>query len=225
MISSIQANLSKVLGQLAPLGPVQLVAVSKMKSVADIKEAYDAGQRHFGENYVAELVDKAHQLPEDIQWHFIGHLQSNKARMLIDGGVNLYMIESVDSLKLANKLESVLSSSNRRVKILVEVHTSEEDTKSGVSPLSAPNLVNHILKTCPHLEFFGLMTIADPKCPETSFQKLSDLKKALEKTGLPVPILSMGMSDDYAAAIAYGSNQVRIGSSIFGSRYYCNLYI
>ena len=211
--SRICSNLTHLLGHLATLSnpPATLVAVSKLKLVIDIMAAYKAGQRHFGENYVSELCEKAPQLPSDIRWHFIGHLQSNKVRKLLTECPDLYMVESVDSAKLASKLDQTLASLSRTgLKVLVEVRTSLEETKSGVSVSEVAKLVEHIKTSCPNLCFDGLMTIADPNDPETCFEQLRAL-------GIG-PTLSMGMSGDYPIAISHGSTQVRIGSTIFGSR-------
>ena len=221
-ISSIPSNLHGILAHLSRLSnvPVRLVAVSKLKSVADIKLAYDANQRHFGENYVSELTEKCLQLPKDIRWHMIGHLQSNKVTKLISGCPNLFMIETVDSVKLASKLEIAMRTYRNadRLKVLVEVKTSGEDSKDGIAISEVSSLIIHIRDSCPHLQFSGLMTIADPKNCEGSFKELVYLRESLERDGLGIEIMSMGMSGDYELAIRSGSTQVRIGSSIFGSR-------
>ena len=218
----ITANIRRILGELGTLStpPVILVAVSKLKPVSDIAAAYDAGQRRFGENYTSELVEKCVQLPSDIKWHFIGHLQSNKVNKLISSCQNLDMIETVDSEKLASKIENAMKTSrpSDRLRVLIEVKTSSEETKSGISVSDVPILVSHIMKSCPHLHFSGLMTIADPTDPARSFQELVNTKKTLESQGITVETMSMGMSGDYELAIRHGSTQVRIGSSIFGSR-------
>lgn len=220
--TSIPANLTRVRGHLANISssPARLVAVSKLKPVADIRSAYEAGQRHFGENYVSEVVEKCTQLPGDIRWHMIGHLQSNKVNRLISACPNLYMIETIDSMKLADKVNMAMKNNrpSDRLNVLVEVKTSAEDTKAGLAAEEVPSLVEHIMDKCPHLCFSGLMTIADPSNPGECFKKLYDLKQSLETKGVTVEILSMGMSGDYEEAIRSGSNQVRIGSSIFGSR-------
>ncbi|OQR83979.1 proline synthetase co-transcribed bacterial protein [Achlya hypogyna] len=203
-----------------------LVAVSKTKPVADIEEAYSQDQRHFGENYIQELVEKAPLCPTDIQWHFIGHLQSNKVKALVTGVPNLYMVESVDSVKLANKLDSAWGQqgSGRRLPVLVQVNTSGEVQKSGVAPEDCVALAQHIASSCTHLKFSGLMTIGrfDDETDDC-FVKLVACRKAVgaalgvdEKT----LELSMGMSDDFQSAIAHGSTHVRVGSTIFGARNY-----
>jgi PLP dependent protein len=199
---------------------IELVAVSKTKPVADVMEAYSAGQRSFGENYVGELVEKGNQLPSDIRWHFIGHLQSNKVSKLLTSCPNLYMIESVDSIKLATKLNQTLTSLDppEPLRVLVEIRTSSEDTKSGISIDGAELLIEHIISHCPFLRFSGVMTIADPSTPEESFKSLFAFSEKLRAQSVPVEVVSMGMSGDYPLAISLGSTEVRIGSSIFGHR-------
>ena len=220
--SSIQSNLTRIRAHLKQISPrsVDLVAVSKLKPASDILKAYEAEQRHFGENYVSELVEKCTTLPTDIRWHFIGHLQSNKVTKLISSCPNLYMIETVDSEKLANKIELALKTAQRSdpLRVLVEVKTSSEESKSGLSISEVPRLVSHIRSQCPHLAFSGLMTIADESDAVASFTKLMGVKSALESEGVVVETVSMGMSRDFASAIQAGATQVRLGSSIFGAR-------
>ncbi|KAF0717908.1 Aste57867_2023 [Aphanomyces stellatus] len=203
-----------------------LVAVSKTKPVVDIEEAYALDQRHFGENYIQELVEKAPLCPADIQWHFIGHLQSNKVKTLISGVPNLYMVESVDSIKLASKLDKAWAetAAGRPLRVLVQVNTSGEAQKSGVAPESCVELAQHIHTSCAHLQLSGLMTIGrfdddTADCFESLVRCRQQISAALavEQGSLD---LSMGMSDDFELAIAHGSNFVRVGSTIFGSRSY-----
>ncbi|CAN6326699.1 unnamed protein product [Urochloa humidicola] len=139
---------------------VRVVAVSKTKPVPVIRGVYDAGHRCFGENYVQELIDKTPQLPEDIEWHFIGNLQSNKARALLAGVPNLDMVESVDDEKIANRLDRVVADLGRKpLKVLVQVNTSGEESKFGVDPSGCVELAKHVKSNCPNLVFSGLMTI------------------------------------------------------------------
>lgn len=218
----IASRLTAIRNELAQLSSrsVDLVAVSKTKPVESIMEAYSAGQRKFGENYVTEMVDKYSQAPEDIQWHFIGHLQSNKVSKLLTGCPDLYMVETVDSVKLATKMDQVLSGINRvsKLRVLVEVKTSNEESKSGTASDEALPIITHILQNCPYLHFSGLMTIANPADPGNSFRMLSSLAERLRADSIPVEVISMGMSGDYPLAVQLGSTEVRIGSSIFGSR-------
>jgi len=204
----------------------RLVAVSKTKSVELIKECYDAGQRVFGENYAQELTEKAKQLPSDIEWHFIGTLQSNKIKMLLSVP-NLTMIETVHSKKLAQKLDKECQSvrPTNPLKIMVEVNTSGEETKSGIQPNECPDLVKYIINDLKYLKFCGLMTIGRPNAPpdQPDFRCLLDCRKQIcEALSLDPNTfeLSMGMSQDFEDAIRFGSTNVRVGTNIFGARDY-----
>ena len=208
----------------------RLVAVTKTKQVEMIKWAYDSGQRHFGENYVQELVEKA-QDPclacLDIHWHFIGHLQRNKCNSLTSAP-GLWMVETVDSGRLATALDSSWRKRNpeRKLKIYIQVNTSGEDSKSGCQPQDTPALVQHVLDTCPGLEFCGLMTIGRAghdydTGPNPDFEQLARTRQTVcAQLGLQERQveLSMGMSADYPQAITAGSRNVRVGSIIFGAR-------
>lgn len=205
---------------------VRVVAVSKTKPISMIRQLYDAGHRVFGENYVQEIVEKAPQLPQDIQWHFIGHLQSNKAKTLLSGVPNLAMVEGVDNQKVANNLDRMVSNLGRnRLRVLVQVNTSGEESKSGVDPSDCVDLAKHVKLSCPNLEFSGLMTIGMPDYTSTpqNFRTLSNCRtevcKALEMDEEQCE-LSMGMSGDFELAIESGSTNVRVGSTIFGPREY-----
>jgi PLP dependent protein len=232
-MSSLVQNLQKVEERIRsreiqfdiPLGKTQLVAVSKTKSESDILELYHFGHRHFGENYVQELLTKAPNLPTDICWHFIGHLQSQKVKQLLENVPNLYVLETVDSLKLAKKLENSLHSLNiSQLMVYIQVNTSLEDTKSGVLPSELESLLTSILETCPRLNVKGLMTIGSPG-DSSCFDTLIDCQR-IASSVLGVDIseitLSMGMSDDFEIAIEKGSSSVRVGSLIFGERNYKN---
>lgn len=209
---------------------VRLVAVSKTKSHELIKACYDAGQRHFGENYVQELCAKAPQLPKDIRWHFIGSLQSNKAKQLASIE-NLWMVETIDRQKIATALDKAIAAVGRKtpLNVFVQVNTSAEESKSGCDPKDCVQLVKFVIENCPHLKFCGLMTIGSIlhsksqsddqpdfellcKCRDEVCKELSLKKEDVE--------LSMGMSSDYLKAIEYGSTNVRVGSTIFGEREY-----
>ncbi|PSC69017.1 proline synthase co-transcribed bacterial-like protein -like [Micractinium conductrix] len=204
----------------------RLVAVSKTKPAEAVKEAYEAGQRDFGENYVQELVDKAPQLPADCAWHFIGHLQSNKVKTLLEAVPNLAMLETVDSEKLASKLDSTVAALGRPpLPVFVQVNTSGEESKYGVEPADCVPLAAHIHRSCQHLRVAGLMTIGMPDYssrPE-NFTCLSGCRTAVcEALGLKEEDveLSMGMSGDFESAVEMGSTNVRVGSTIFGARSY-----
>lgn len=191
-----------------------------------IKEVYDLGHREFGENYVQELCEKYPTLPEDIKWHMIGHLQSNKCKPLIETCRKLYMVESVDSIKLANKLNNVCTEIRNDLpplNVLVQVNTSKESQKSGCTEEEATLISKHIISKCDKLKFCGLMTIGQyDVVSDKFFEKLSEInEKLLKDLNISTPlILSMGMSADWENAIKYGSNNIRVGSAIFGQRDY-----
>lgn len=209
--------------------PVRLVAVSKTKPVEALREAYDAGQRHFGENYVQELVEKVPHMPEDVQWHFIGHLQSNKVSTLVRGCPLLACVETVDSEKLARTMDKAWLAAygpDRKLRVMVQVNSSGEETKNGVDPADVAELCRVIAAECKGLELAGLMTIGAPDysgCRVEDFQTLHQCRgEAAALLGVSVESLelSMGMSSDYESAIREGSTSVRVGSSIFGARHY-----
>ena len=230
---SIQQNLNKIKSSLPE--QVTLVAVSKTKPNADLMEAYNAGQRIFGENYVQELVEKQEQLPNDIQWHFIGHLQSRKAK-LITPFVSL--IHGVDSLKLLQEINKQAQKNNRVIDCLLQVHIADEETKFGLDEKELEEIL-HFVQTrgkaeqsgandkneIKNVRIVGLMGMAtfteDQNQVKKEFQYLKSLfdKYAKQNTeNWQLNTLSMGMSGDYELAISCGSTMVRIGSSIFGSR-------
>ncbi|KAL5990119.1 hypothetical protein ACLOJK_011016, partial [Asimina triloba] len=198
-----------------PAERVRLVAVSKTKPVSLIRQAYDSGHRCFGENYVQELVEKAPQLPADIEWHFIGHLQSNKVKSLLacygtTGVPNLEMVETVDDEKIANHLDRAVANIGRRpLKIFVQVNTSGEESKYGVEPSGCVELAKHVMG-CPNLVFSGLMTIGmlDYSSTPQNFKRLSDCRaEVCNALGISEDQceLSMGMSADFEQAIEMGS--------------------
>uniref|UniRef100_A0A7G3AQK8 Pyridoxal phosphate homeostasis protein n=2 Tax=Lutzomyia longipalpis TaxID=7200 RepID=A0A7G3AQK8_LUTLO len=211
-----------------------LVAVSKTKPAELVVEAYSAGQRHFGENYVQELVEKSHN-PEllekckEIKWHFIGHLQSNKVNKVL-AVPGLYMIETVDSVNLATAInkawEKFRKEETENLKVLVQVNTSAEDVKSGIDPKEAINLYKFIKDQCPNLHVEGIMTIGKfghdySTGPNEDFialmQCYDEIVRELQLNPRELHV-SMGMSNDYEHAIAAGSTIVRVGTSIFGAR-------
>jgi len=218
-LKNINDNIQSALKESQFNQSVRLVAVSKFKPADHVKEVYDCGFRDFGENYVDELVEKSAQLPQDIRWHFIGHLQSNKCKKVLIP--NLECLETIDSIKLAEKVDKACESVNRdKLKIFVQVKTSDEDTKSGGSLDEVFDIINYIKTDCKHLAFSGLMTIGESG-DMSAFKQMVEIRtKVCEKFQLEIKDveLSMGMSADYAEAVKYGSTNVRVGSLIFGER-------
>ncbi len=204
--------------------PAQLVAVSKTKPNAQLLELYDKGQRVFGENYVQELVDKHATLPKDIDWHFIGHLQSNKVKYIAPF---VTMIHSVDSFKLLQEIDKQAIKNNRIIKCLLQFHIAEEDTKFGFDTEGVENLMDsdafNALKNIALCGVMGMATFTDDKTQvQREFQTLKRIFDRLKSQYFSesdvFKDISMGMSDDYKLAIAEGSTMVRIGSLIFGKR-------
>lgn len=199
---------------------VTLVAVSKTKPMADIQEAYDAGQRIFGENKVQEMVEKWEQLPKDIQWHMIGHLQRNKVKYMAPF---VSLIHGVDSLKLLQEINKQGEKHQRVIDCLLQVHIAEEETKFGFDAEELMALLqSEELQSLPHVNPVGLMGMAtfteDEKQVKREFGQLKSLFDRSQALLPQCTVLSMGMSGDYKLAIAEGSTMVRIGSSIFGVR-------
>ncbi len=203
---------------------VTLVCVSKFHSVEAIREAYDAGERHFGESRVQELKQKIPLLPADIHWHFIGHLQTNKVRDLLK--LRPYLIHSVDSERLLEAINAEAIKQGIVQNILLELHVAKEETKTGLSKTQVRLILDHTATVWRGLRILGLMAMATNTDDETEIRRCfnltanlaSDLYSANETVFPAKPILSMGMSEDYRIAIDCGSNMVRIGSAIFGER-------
>lgn len=198
---------------------ITLVAVSKTKPGSAIEEAYRAGSRHFGENYVQELVTKASQLTlPDIQWHFIGPLQSNKTRAV---AAHCHWVHTIDRYKIAQRLSDQRPAEMPALKVLIQVNISDDPAKAGILPSQIERLADQIADL-PHLELKGLMTITaaglDAASLETQFRELKNHQNALISRHPDCTEVSMGMSQDYELAIACGSTMVRVGSQIFGPR-------
>jgi pyridoxal phosphate enzyme (YggS family) len=203
---------------------VALVAVSKTKSVEEIKSLYDLGQRDFGENYVQELLEKQQRLPEDIRWHFIGHLQTNKVKYIIPF---ISLVQSVDSLKLLKEINKQAGKFNRIVDVLLQVHIAKEETKFGLDENELSELLDnksHIteLKFIRIRGIMGMASFTDnSSIVKNEFRYLRMLLERFytyKSENVDLAILSMGMSSDYTTAVEEGSNMVRIGSLIFGER-------
>ncbi|MDE7340574.1 MAG: YggS family pyridoxal phosphate-dependent enzyme [Lachnospiraceae bacterium] len=202
---------------------VALIAVSKTKPVSMLQEAYECGCRDFGENKVQELVEKWEQMPKDIRWHMIGHLQRNKVKYIVD---KVYMIHSVDSLRLAEEISKEAGKKGVTVSILIEINVAEEETKFGTTCEEAVQLVEEIARL-PHLVIKGLMTIApyveNAEENKQYFEKLRQIYVDINHKNIDnvyMAELSMGMTGDYETAIAEGATYVRVGTGIFGERFY-----
>lgn len=203
---------------------VTLVAVSKFQSIESIKTAYDAGHRDFGENYVQELCNKYEQLPKDIRWHFIGHLQSNKVKYITPF---VHLIHSVDNLKLLKEIDKQGSKNNRIINCLIQMYIAQEETKFGCNEDELFNLIQSSeLDTYKHVCIKGLMGMASFTNNKSQIEKefkyirtlFDKIKNTTSKQNIDCQILSIGMSGDYSIAIECGSTLIRIGTSIFGER-------
>lgn len=201
----------------------KLIAVSKTKPIEMLKEAYDFGCRDFGENKVQELCDKIPQMPDDVRWHLIGHLQTNKVKYIVG---KTYLIHSVDSVKLAGEIQKEAEKKQCDVDILIEVNVAQEDSKFGVSLTEAPALIREISQF-PRVHIKGLMTIApyteDAETNRVFFRQLRDLSVDITSKNIDnvsMNVLSMGMTGDYEVAAQEGASYVRVGTGIFGERNY-----
>ncbi len=202
---------------------VTLIAVSKTKPLGDIEELISEGVNEFGENKVQELVDKYEHVSRPVNWHLIGHLQTNKVKYIVDKAT---LIHSVDSIKLAKEIEKEASKRDIIVNILVQVNVSNEETKFGIDTEQVMGLVTEIAKL-PHIKINGLMTIApfveNPEDNRVYFKELKQLLldiKSKNIDNIDMSILSMGMTNDYEVAIEEGATMVRVGTGIFGERNY-----
>lgn len=218
---TIKERLQRIWGTL-PEG-VSLVAVSKFHPAEAVQEAYDAGQRIFGESRPQEMAAKAKVLPTDIEWVMIGHLQTNKVKMIAPF---VSLIASVDSERLIDEIEKQAAKNERTIDILLEVHIADEESKSGWSTSELNDyLRSGALQALQHIRVRGVMTIATNTDEESiirrDFQRIKDIFDELKPTfGESFDTLSIGMSDDYPIALEYGSTMVRIGTAIFGNRVY-----
>lgn len=218
---SIKDNLLKIKSSLPE--NVTLVAVSKTKPVSDLMEAYEAGQRIFGENKIQEMTEKHQQMPKDIQWHMIGHVQSNKVKYMIS---YVKLIHGVDSLKLLKEINRQAIRWRKNVDCLLQIHIAEEETKFGLDENKLSDIINSDeFKSFKNIKVVGLMGMAtftdnqeQIKKEFTVLKSIFDKYKPAETSNFKLETLSMGMSGDYQLAINCGSTMVRIGSSIFGNR-------
>jgi pyridoxal phosphate enzyme (YggS family) len=226
---SIAKNLTEIKSQLPQ--HVTLVAVSKTKPIADLMEAFTAGQRIFGENKIQEMTDKWEQMPKDIEWHMIGHVQSNKVKFMAE---YVSLIHGVDSLKLLQEINKQAKKHNRVIDCLLQIHIAEEETKFGLDELELDEILTRVYEQCEakqvqndksefeNIRIVGLMGMAtfteNQIQIEKEFNHLKTIFDKLKTQNSELKTLSMGMSGDYQLAISCGSTMVRIGSSIFGNR-------
>jgi pyridoxal phosphate enzyme (YggS family) len=215
---SIRENIQKIKTDIP--NHVTLVAVSKTKPNEMILEAYDNGQRDFGENYVQELIEKQQTLPKDIRWHFIGHLQSNKVKFIAPF---VHLIHGVDSLKLLQEINKQGKKNNRTINCLLQIFIAREETKFGLSFEECEHLLDgEIFAELQNIKVLGFMAMASNTDDDSQIEKeFAALKNFYDKVSGKFPsisILSVGMSSDFHIAIKQGSNMIRLGSTIFGSR-------
>lgn len=202
---------------------VTLICVTKTMPVEDLRDAYDAGQRSFGENRVQEINDKFPQLPDDIQWHMIGHLQTNKVKYLMD---KVVMIHSVDSVHLAKAISKEAVKAGRVMDILIEINAAGEESKFGLDYDNVLAMVKEIAPL-PGIHINGLMTVApytdDPETNRVFFRNLRELAVDIDRQSIDnvsMTVLSMGMTGDFEVAIEEGATHIRVGTAIFGQRNY-----
>ncbi|MBC9797767.1 YggS family pyridoxal phosphate-dependent enzyme [Sinomicrobium weinanense] len=217
---SISENLRNLKNELPE--HVTLVAVSKTKPISDLMEAYNAGQRIFGENKIQEMTEKWQQMPGDVEWHMIGHVQRNKVKYMAEF---VSLIHGVDSLKLLKEIEKQAAKHQRVISCLLQIHIAEEDTKFGLSEEEALALLeSEEFQAMKHVKITGIMGMAtftdNQDQVKREFQTLRSLFVKIAHNRPEINTLSMGMSGDYTMAIDCGSTMVRIGSSIFGARNY-----
>jgi pyridoxal phosphate enzyme (YggS family) len=215
---SIKDNLLTIKSSLP--SHVTLVAVSKTKPVSDLMEAYEAGQRIFGENKIQEMTEKWQQMPKDIEWHMIGHVQSNKVKYMVP---YVKLIHGVDSLKLLKEINRHAVRWRKNINCLLQIHIAEEETKFGLDEKELAELLNsEEFKTLENIKVIGLMGMAtftdNQEQIKREFEHLKSIFDQFKMHHSPFTTLSMGMSGDYQLAIDCGSTMVRIGSSIFGGR-------
>jgi PLP dependent protein len=223
---SIANNLLNIKSQIP--NQVTLVAVSKTKPVADLMEAYNAGQRIFGENKIQEMMDKWEEMPKDIQWHMIGHVQTNKVKFMAE---YVSLIHGVDSLKLFEEINKQAAKHNRVIDCLLQIYIAEEESKFGLDESELIEILkSEELKQLKNIKIVGLMGMAtftdNQNQIKKEFQNLKtifDKVNQLKTENCQLKTISMGMSGDYQLAIECGSTMVRIGSSIFGNRNYQSL--
>lgn len=217
---SIKDNILKVQEHIP--NDVELIAVSKTRTVEEIQQAYDTGMRNFGENKVQEIMNKVDVLPKDIKWHLIGHLQRNKVKYIVG---KVHLIHSLDSIRLLNEIEKQYKKNDEVANVLIEVNIAKDSNKTGLMLEELDQMLEQCEK-CNNVKVKGLMIIA-PKGTEEeirqAFKKIKGIWEELKNknyNNITMEILSMGMTHDYQLAISEGSNMVRVGEGIFGKRNY-----
>ncbi len=219
-MNDIQTNLKRIKNSIPT--EVTLVAVSKTKPVSDLMDAYNEGQRVFGENKIQEMAEKWEMMPKDISWHMIGHVQTNKVKYMASF---VDLIHAVDSFKLLKEIDKQAKKNNRVINCLLQIKIAEEESKFGLNEQEAINLLdNEDVKKLTNVHIQGLMGMAtftsNPQQIKDEFNMIMSFFKSLQPKYPQIKTLSIGMSGDYELAIEYGSTMVRIGSSIFGTRNY-----
>ncbi|MCE9654774.1 YggS family pyridoxal phosphate-dependent enzyme [Clostridium celatum] len=215
---SIENKIKNILNEIPK--DVTLIAVSKTKPVELIMEAYNASQRDFGENKVQDLISKKEVLPKDIRWHFIGKLQTNKVKYLVN---NVYLIHSLSSIKLAEKIENEFGKSNSIANVLIQINIGREESKSGILEEDIEDLISFV-EECNFIKVNGIMVIIPKGSEEENryyFRKTKSIYEELKKRtfkNIKMEFLSMGMTNDYKIAIEEGATTIRVGSGIFGAR-------
>lgn len=218
-MTSIAENIQRIKQDLP--STTKLIVVSKYRSIEEIQEAYDAGQRHFAENRVQALLERKDALPEDIHWHLIGHLQTNKVKFIADF---IYCIHSVDSLKLAKEINKQAQKNERKIPILLQAHVAEEESKFGVSPEEFLPFIKSLLDAhLNHIKIKGIMGMAtftdSNEQISREFAQISQLHSDVQQTfgseDFSFSEKSIGMSGDYLIAVKHGSTMVRVGSAVF----------
>ena len=215
---SIEKQISKINKEIKE--QAELIAVSKTRSIEDINEAYNQGQKKFGENRVQEIVDKFNKLPKDIEWHMIGHLQKNKVKYISEF---ISLIHSLDRLSLANEIDKNGKKHDKSIDCLIQIKISKEESKFGLNIDELDSFYNEV-KMFKNINIIGLMGMAtftnDKMLINDEFQEMGRLFKKMKAIDSNFKILSIGMSDDYLIGIQNGSNMIRVGSKIFGKRNY-----
>ena len=215
---SIEKQISKINKEIKE--QAELIAVSKTRSIEDIIEAYNQGQKKFGENRVQEIVDKFNKLPKDIEWHMIGHLQKNKVKYISEF---ISLIHSLDRISLANEIDKNGKKHDKSIDCLIQIKISKEESKFGLNIDELHSFYNEV-KMFKNINIRGLMGMAtytdDKELVNNEFKKMKKLFEKMKSIDSNIKILSIGMSDDYSLAIKNGSNMIRVGSKIFGKRNY-----